>query len=81
MPNGWSTQNTPLKCIRIYRHAVNKDWEDLAVGPCGQTDPRYCIYIHDGGNSNHGTPTIYKIEEPSEIKSQTLAIMSTMHYR
>lgn len=47
--------------------AMNEDWEDLAVGPCGPTwDACGCLYVLDGGN-NDGTRqefALVRVPEP-----------------
>jgi hypothetical protein len=43
--------------------AAVDDWEDLAVGPCGQSS---CLFIADIGDNNRGRRqiTIYRVPEP-----------------
>ena len=42
----------------------NRDWEAIAIGPCG---PRECIYIADTGDNGKRRPSvrIYRVTEPS----------------
>lgn len=42
--------------------AVNHDWEDVAVGPCGADS---CIYIADTGdkNSESARNVIYRVKD------------------
>ncbi|HEX7119553.1 MAG TPA: hypothetical protein VF212_12235 [Longimicrobiales bacterium] len=44
--------------------ARNRDWEDLAIGPCGAGD---CLYIADTGDNraDRGEVAIFRIPEPS----------------
>jgi hypothetical protein len=44
--------------------ARNRDWEDLAVGPCGEG---HCLYIADVGDNleERTDPAIYRVPEPS----------------
>lgn len=59
--------------------ATNHDWEDIAVGPCGENS---CIYIADSGyRSGSSANTIYRVQEPDTLSpSLTLAIDSTATY-
>jgi hypothetical protein len=52
--------------------AVNRDWEDIAIGPGPQAGIDY-LYIGDiGGNiANYGTIRIYRIAEPFVDQYQT----------
>lgn len=54
--------------------ATNVDWEDIAIGPCGNTS---CIYIGDiGDNStNRLTKTVYRVPEPTLAIGQAPATM------
>lgn len=59
--------------------ATNHDWEDMAVGPCGETS---CLYIADSGYM-HGSSanTIYRVQEPATLSPNlTLTIDSTAKY-
>ena len=64
-------------------HAVNKDWEDIACGPCGGNHGDYCIYIADtGGNVHDAANIIYRIKEPEHLQSQiTVDLDSTLKFR
>jgi hypothetical protein len=44
--------------------ARNRDWEDLAVGPC---DDGHCLYIGDVGDNREARtdPAIYRVPEPA----------------
>jgi len=44
--------------------ARNRDWEDLAVGPCGET---HCLYIGDVGDNREvrRDPAVYRVPEPA----------------
>lgn len=44
--------------------AQNRDWEDLAIGPCGDAD---CIYISDTGDNDaeRDSVVIYRVPEPA----------------
>ena len=43
--------------------AANRDWEDLAIGPCGST---ICLYVGDTGDNREVRPsvTLYRVREP-----------------
>lgn len=47
-------------------NAVNRDWEDLAMGPGPETGKHY-LYISDAGDNNlaYSSYTIYRLEEPA----------------
>lgn len=51
--------------------ARNVDWEDLAVGPCGEG---HCLYIADTGDNREvrTDPAIYRVPEPSPDDEATL---------
>lgn len=55
---------TVLARVRV-RNATNRDWEDLAIGPCepGGDD---CLFIADIGDNNerHGNVAAYRVPEP-----------------
>ena len=55
--------------IRVL-HAINKDWEDIAVGPCGN---RTCLYIGAIGDNRHvrSDRAIYVVPEPALTDSVT----------
>src|SRR5688572_18323196 len=44
--------------------AENRDWEAMALGPCGNRD---CLYIADTGDNGRNLPTarIYRVPEPT----------------
>jgi hypothetical protein len=44
--------------------AENRDWEAIALGPCGSRD---CLYIADTGDNGRNLPTarIYRVPEPT----------------
>jgi hypothetical protein len=48
------------------RGAQNRDWEDIALGPCGATT---CIYLADTGDNRELRPfvTLYRVPEPPLI--------------
>lgn len=52
--------------------ARNRDWEDIALGPCPTGD---CIYIADTGDNRlrYATATIYRIPEPAPGDTVTAA--------
>ena len=43
--------------------AENRDWEDLAIGPCGST---VCLYVGDTGDNREvqSSVTLYRVQEP-----------------
>lgn len=49
------------------------DWEDLAVGPCGQGS---CLYLADIGDNNRGRRqiTIYRVPEPRPDEKATAPV-------
>jgi hypothetical protein len=51
--------------------ARNRDWEDLAAGPCGGG---HCLYIADVGDNleRRTDPAIYRVPEPSPGDDATL---------
>lgn len=48
----------------VVRGAKNRDWEAIALGPCGRRD---CLYIADTGDNDqdHRTARIYRVPEPT----------------
>ncbi|XP_062595957.1 uncharacterized protein LOC134257346 [Saccostrea cucullata] len=75
-----ATSGALIASLRI-ANAKNHDWEDIAVGPCGNSS---CIYIADSGKK-HSTPknTIYRVLEPDFIirnMDQVLPLDSTARY-
>jgi hypothetical protein len=74
-----ATSGALISTLKI-QGATNHDWEDIAVGPCGESS---CIYIADSGN-RHSTSanTIYRVIEPDVISvDQTLPVDSTARYK
>jgi hypothetical protein len=57
--------------VRITGAAVD-DWEDIAVGPCGQQS---CLYVADIGDNDGGRKhiTMYRAAEPSRDDAATSA--------
>lgn len=51
--------------------ARNRDWEDLATGPCGDA---HCLYIGDVGDNREvrTDPAIYRVREPAPGDSVTV---------
>lgn len=47
----------------VLEGVVNNDWEDLAVGPCGETT---CLFVGDIGDNDHDRPWhgVLRFEEP-----------------
>ena len=43
--------------------AENRDWEDLAIGPCGSA---FCLYVGDTGDNREVrlSVTLYRVQEP-----------------
>ncbi|XP_062595958.1 uncharacterized protein LOC134257347 [Saccostrea cucullata] len=75
-----ATSGALIATLRI-ANATNHDWEDIAVGPCGDSS---CIYIADSGN-RHSTSanTIYRVLEPDVMNmnmDQVLPLDSTARY-
>lgn len=54
-----------LTTVRI-RDAVNRDWEDMAIGPC-QPDGDDCLWIAEIGDNGerHDNVAVYRIPEPA----------------
>ncbi|HUE97208.1 MAG TPA: hypothetical protein VMN39_11135 [Longimicrobiaceae bacterium] len=52
--------------------AENRDWEDLALGPCPAGE---CLYIADIGDNQgrHQEVVIYRVPEPSPVSARTAA--------
>jgi hypothetical protein len=48
--------------------AANRDWEDIATGPCGAAS---CIYLADTGDNVEAreTLTVYRAQEPADPSS------------
>jgi hypothetical protein len=55
-------------------NAVNRDWEDLAMGPGPDAGKSY-LYISDAGDNNlaYSSYTIYRMEEPAMAVNATTA--------
>lgn len=69
-----------IATLRIFP-ATNENWEDIAVGPCGN---KSCIYILESGNVVHGhqAQKIYRVEEPEFLYSdQILTDASELSFR
>ncbi len=47
----------------VLEGVVNRDWEDIAVGPCGETT---CLFVGDIGDNDHDRPehAVLRLEEP-----------------
>lgn len=73
-----ATTGALISTLKI-RNATNHDWEDIAVGPCGDAS---CIYIADSGYRHSSSAnTIYRVIEPDVISvDQVLPIDSTARY-
>ncbi|XP_062595956.1 uncharacterized protein LOC134257345 [Saccostrea cucullata] len=68
-PYIYAINETSGSLIATFRiaNAKNHDWEDIAVGPCGNST---CIYIADSGQNYHSKSsanTIYRVLEPDFI--------------
>jgi hypothetical protein len=59
-------ENGSLRGVFRLAHADSKDWEDLALGPCGEPD-KECLYVGDiGDNMRHRRKIqVYRVEEPT----------------
>lgn len=59
--------------------ATNHDWEDIAMGPCGEDS---CLFIADSGyRDGSSANTIYRVQEPATLSPNlTLFIDSTAKY-
>ncbi|MCD8539056.1 MAG: PE-PGRS family protein [Leadbetterella sp.] len=60
---------------------INRDWEDMAIGPGPEAGRNY-IYIGETGDNNavYGDYYIYRFEEPSEGQS-SIDTYDTIHFR
>ncbi len=58
-----------LGTVRV-RGARNRDWEDLAIGPC---DAGHCLYIGDVGDNREirEDPAVYRVPEPDPRAERT----------
>nr|KAG5701277.1 hypothetical protein BaRGS_020639 [Batillaria attramentaria] len=66
--------------------AVNKDWEDICVGPSasGKGDDQDYIYvgdIGDRGGEKKAANTIYKVREPDTIQNDSLKVEDTLKFK
>lgn len=69
--------NAHIQATFTISSATNKDWEDVAVGTCGQDT---CLYIGDIGDGGREPHTIYRVKEPAEIRDQSLPVDSKLLY-
>ncbi|XP_064596817.1 uncharacterized protein LOC135463489 [Liolophura sinensis] len=69
--------NARLRATFTISGATNHDWEDIAVGTCGQET---CIYIGDIGDGGPQPHTIYRVKEPRDIRDQSLPVESKLLY-
>ena len=58
-----ATNAAIISTLRLFP-AENQDWEDIAVGPCGD---RSCIYVGDSNSHK-----LYRVEEPDYIHSDQI---------
>jgi hypothetical protein len=61
--------------------ATNRDWEDLALGPCpGKAEP--CLYIGDIGDNKEERPelTVYAVPEPEPGQPASILATWTLTY-
>jgi hypothetical protein len=66
------TAGTDLGSV-IVSGAENVDWEDVALGPCGdETGDQRCLWIADTGDNRHqrSAATIYRVREPERPPAQ-----------
>ncbi|XP_046356669.2 sushi, von Willebrand factor type A, EGF and pentraxin domain-containing protein 1-like [Haliotis rufescens] len=67
--------SSDLVATLTVKNAENYDWEDIAVGPCGEDT---CIYIGDIGGHQSGNDDvyvvnkIYRVKEPDHLKDAAL---------
>ena len=63
-------RGTLLGAVRV-EGARNRDWEDLALGPCGEG---HCLYIGDVGDNREvrEDPAVYRVPEPDPSDARTL---------
>lgn len=67
-----ATSGSLIARLRVFP-ATNEDWEDIAVGPCGNTT---CIYVLDKSAN-----TIYRVQEPDFVYSdQILSLDSKVEF-
>lgn len=60
--------------------ASNRDWEAIALGPCGNRD---CLYIADTGDNNrdHRSAVIYRVPEPALPARATTEPAQALEFR
>lgn len=59
-----------IATLRIFP-STNKDWEDIAVGPCGS---KSCIYILDSQPHRHRVHSLYRVQEPDFLYSDQILL-------
>jgi len=64
--------------IRV-KHAVNRDWEALASGPCRTGNAR-CLYIGDIGDNERRRPhvVVYRLAEPDPARDSTALVLDSL---
>lgn len=74
-------QNGQLKGKISVPNAVNRDWEDLTIGPGPQSGVNY-LYIGDIGDNNaqYTTCAIYRLPEPKSI-TETISQVEKITFR
>ena len=72
-------QGVELATFRV-KGAENRDWEDIAIGPCPRRNGD-CLYIADTGDNLHRreTVSIYVIPEPEISSSEHGLLRDTEH--
>ncbi len=72
-------QGVELATFRV-KDAENRDWEDIAIGPCPKRNGD-CLYIADTGDNLHRreTVSIYVIPEPEISFSERGLLRDTEH--
>ena len=72
-------QGVELATFRV-KDAENRDWEDIAIGPCPRRNGD-CLYIADTGDNLHRreTVSIYVIPEPEISFSERGLLRDTEH--
>jgi hypothetical protein len=60
--------------------AENRDWEDLALGPCPQGD---CLYVADTGDNPERRPTVtlYRVAEPDPARPGEIQNAERLEFR
>lgn len=63
-----------LAHVRV-RGATNRDWEDIAVGPCAPGEPGQCLFVGDIGDNRERRETvvIFRIPEPDPFRDTVSA--------